>query len=477
MAIQDKHPLYSKFLADWEQMRDTYRGERVIKERGLRYLPPTSGMSQDGMSPSDRGYRAYMAYKHRAVFHDFVSDAVEAMVGVMHAKPPVIELPEAMEPMRERATINGESLELLLRRVNEQQLVTGRLGLLLDLPATPTTEQPQLYIAMYLAENIINWDDGARDELTLPELNMVVLDESEFERGSDFTWEFVNKYRVLMQGDAQSNEPQGTYRTAVFRDASTSFSEEALLAPSIRGNVLDQLPFVFVNTKDIVASPDDPPLLGLSGLSLAIYRGEADYRQNLFMQGQDTLVVIGGDPEESYRIGAGATITPPQGGDAKFIGVSAEGLGEQRQSLENDKRQAVSKSGALAENETRERESGEALKIRVAARTATLNSIALTGAAALQELLRRGAKWMGLDPETVKVTPNLDFAAEELTGKTLVELMTARNLGAPLSRRSVHRLMKDKDLTEMEYEEELDEIDEEEPLGGSGTGVEDDPNG
>jgi len=469
MALNSTNPLYSEFITDWITMRDTYRGERIVKDKGEAYLPATGGMKADGMNSANAiGYQAYKAYKERAVFHDFVSDAVEAMIGMMHHKPPVIELPSVLEDMRKNATITGESLEQLLRRINEEQLVTGRLGLLLDLPQNPDPTNPLPYIVSYRAEDIINWDDGARGQMLLPQLNLVVLNESEYERTDEFEWELVEKYRALILGDVEDNENSGVYRTGVFRKNLT-FTEEALIEPSIRGSMLDKIPFTFINTKDIVSCPDDPPLIGLAKLALAIYRGEADYRQNLFMQGQDTLVITGGN-EEEYRVGTGAVINLPNSeSDAKFIGVTSDGLAEQRQSLENDKAQAVNKAGQMIDTRSRQKESGDALKIRLAAQTATLNQIALTGAAGLESTLRMAAEWLGANPDEVNVTPNLDFVDDELTGKTLVEYMSAKAMGAPLSNKSVHSIIKNRGLTEMEYEEEISEIENEGIVTGTGT--------
>jgi len=476
MALDSKHPHYSLFVEDWTKLRDSYGGERSVKAKGAEYLPPTSGMEADGLSPGQPGHKAYQAYLKRAVFHDFVSDAVEAMIGMMHHKPPVIELPAAMEGLREKATPGGETLEHLLRRINEQQLVTGRLGLLLDMPTTPDPKEPLPYIALYTAEAITNWDEGAKGEVDLPVLNLVVLNESEYERENDFEWKFVNKYRVLVLGELSVNEKAAAYRQGLFSstNGALTYSEAGLMEPSIRGKRLEQVPFVFVNTKDIVPTPDNPPLLGLANLAMAIYRGEADYRQNLFMQGQDTLVVIGGSDEEEIRTGAGAAIRVRQGGDAKYIGVSSQGLSEQRQSLENDKLAAGNKAGQI-DTRSKQRESGDALQVRVAAQTATLNQIALTGAAALQALLRIAATWMGINPDEVKVTPNLEFATNPFTSKELVELMTAKTLGAPLSRETIHETMVDRGMTKKDYEEELRLIEEEEPLGGLGTDAGGDP--
>lgn len=483
-ALDTKHPLYAENLDLWSQMRDTFKGEKAVKAAGQTYLPATSGHIEDGMTTADEaGSKAYAAYKKRAVFHHFVSRAVEAALGVMHRKPAVVELPPEMEYLIERATRSGESIQQLLRRVNEEQLITGRVGLLLDLPATPQTGEVQAYIAFYGAESIINWDSGDRDDLVLRNLNLVVLDESEYERKDIFDWELKKKFRVLLLGDPQLNEEAGSevsYSVGVFKEPNASFREQDLTQPSIRGNTSQEIPFVFVNSKDILPEPDQPPLIGLSNLSLAIYRGEADYRQNLFMQGQDTLVVVGSSKgeDEDIRVGAGARIDVPAGGDAKYIGVTSEGLKEQREALQNDKGQAASEGGKLLEENTGERESGDALKIRVSARTATLTQIAQTGAGAVQELLRTLARWIGSDPEKVIVSPNLDFTDDELQGDDLVKFMTAKTLGAPLSRISIHKRMQDKGITEMEYEEEIKAIMEEEPLGGGdGTGEPDDDEG
>lgn len=438
-------------------MRDSYAGEQAIKAKGFDYLPATPGQFLDGLQSGQIGYHSYIGYKTRACFPSYVTDAVKGMVGVMHHKPPVIELPAAMEPMRERGTLHGESLALLLRRINEAQLMTGRIGLLLDL--VPGASLP--YIVSYSAETITNWDDGARTETAPQTLNLVVLNETEQERNSDFGWENVIQYRVLVLGDPIANETMGVYQQGVFREQS-AFNREALITPAIRGAALDQIPFVFINATDILSEPMMPPLLGLSNVCLAIYRGEADYRQNLFMQAQDTLVVIGQtDPAKEYRLGTGGGIEVPVGGDAKFIGVSSQGLPEQRQALENDHKQAAELAGRLMDTTSRAKESGDALRIRVAAQTATLNQIALAGAEGLQTILRQGAQWIGADPAQVIVSPNLDFADAGITPAEFLQLTQAKAAGLPISEETMHSLLKENDYTEKDFAEEFGMIEQE----------------
>ncbi len=485
MGVDSKHPLFSEHEEEWSQMRDTYKGERIVKEAGFKYLPATSGMIADGAgtdSNSD-GWKAYSAYRLRSRYPGLVKEAVAAMLGVMHNKPPTIELPAALEPLRLNATLRNESLDMLLMRINLEQLIMGRTGLLADVIDAGDLSG-QFYISLYQGEHIINWDEGQRsrdltessddrnisvDEETVEpqNLNFVSLNESGFERIQQFEWKQVNKYRVLILGDTLENEPlgEGVYRVGVFRDNQFSFNEEQMEEVSVNGNTTDEIPFVFINTKDIVPEPDEPPLLGLSNLTLTIYRGEADYRQALFMQGQDTLVVIGSPEDKQYRVGANTSINIPNtAGDAKYVGVDSNGLPEMRSSLENDYRRGETKAGQMLQETSRMAESGEALKVRVSARTSTLNQVAMTGAYGLEQLLKKMARWIGADPEEVVVRPNLDFVDDELSGRTLVEYMTAKSLGATFSLESIHQLMQDRGLTEKTFDEEIAAIESEAAL-------------
>jgi hypothetical protein len=454
MALDSKHPQYTEAKPDWLKMRHAHAGERTVKEQGELYLPATPGQTLDGMTPGAMGYNSYQKYKARAVFPNYVSEAVKAMVGVMHNKEAVIELPPAMEGMRARATINGESLSLLLRRINEAQLTTGRIGLLLDLPSTPGADASP-YIATYDAERVTNWDNGIMGDPTLQNLNLVVLDESEMERQTNFEWLAVAKHRVLVLGGTQENESKGLYRQGLFRDTNADYSEEQMIIPEMRGRGLDEIPFVFINSTDLLPEPLNPPLLELANLCFTIYRGEADYRWTLFMQSQETLVIIGGNDEEEYRVGAGAAIILDQNGDAKYIGVAADGLSEQREAIENDKKRAAEIGAQLLDTTSREKESGEALRIRVAAQTTTLNQVALAGAEGLQTLLRIAAKWIGADPKLVNVKPNLDFADKGLTPSEFLQLAQGKAAGLPISEESLHERLKEQGLTNKDYADEV----------------------
>lgn len=497
MALSSKHPTYNKFVVDWETMRDGYAGERTIKGRRTVYLSATSGMRELGF-PADKteGWEQYQAYITRARYPDTLRDAVDALMGVMHNKPPTIELPKEMEFLRESVTTRNESLELLLQRINEQQLVSGRLGLLGDIPDRAVGKgKGQPYIALYEALSPGNWDEGRSDGIEIQNLNMVILDETAPERKTDFEWQSEQKFRVLLLTKDETDEAAmqvttggsgaeesiknlpagaGVYRMGVYReDAATSFDPSLLTTPLLMGIPANEIPFVFINTKDIAPEPTEPPLIGLANLSLAIYRGEADYRQSLFMQGQDTLVVIGASPDEKYRVGAhGAIELANVESDAKYIGVDSSGLTEQRESLENDYTRAAEKGGKLMDTmgSGSSQQSGEALRIRVASKTSSVKQMVITGAFGLQSILRIIARWMGGDTrgealaKQVIITPNTDFTDDEMSGKEVAEFMGAKMVGAPIALETIHRRMEDRGVTDITFDEELALIKAEEPL-------------
>ena len=97
----------------------------------------------------------YTAYIMRAFYPDIVKETVRALAGILDREAANIELPEALEDMREIATPKGESLNDLLVHIHMQQLLYGRLGLLADVD----TERDLPVIITYPAPQILNWDD------------------------------------------------------------------------------------------------------------------------------------------------------------------------------------------------------------------------------------------------------------------------------------------------------------------------------
>jgi len=447
MAISSKHPIYAAKLADWKQMFDTYSGERTVKSQRTLYLPATTSMINDGMTTADcDGSKAYNAYLTRAVYHDYVKQAVEAMVGIIHKKPANIELPDKLKPLLDSCTLQGDTLSSLLRKITEAQLVYGRYGILVEIP---DGEGPNTlpYLAPYSALNIINWSDR-KEFVVLQEI------QNKLKTDMDFEWEEKVIYRVCAMYE-------GKYVVQTVTEDNGSFDPLSAISPEIASKSFDEIPFVFINHSDLTPEPDDPPLLGLSNAALAIYRGEADYRQSLFQQAQETLVVIGcKNTEGKYKVGANSVLELPKDADAKYIGVSADGLSEMRESIKADKLIAGELSTKLIDQGSSD-QSGEALRIRMASKTANLTRIAKTSAEGLKQALYYCADIIGASREQIKVEIDTDFAEPPMTGQELLSYVSAVNQGAPLSKSSLHNIMKQRDLTQLDFEAEMEAINNE----------------
>ncbi len=481
MSIESKHPEFIAVETDYRVMRDSFAGERQIKEGTFAYLPATSGQVIDGALKSTRqpGFKAYANYLARARYPDLVRQATGTLVGVMVKEPAVIELPPEMEGIRNNATRKGETLQALLRRIYEQQLLNGRFGLLVDFPQSPEAfGLPELpHFVEYIAEHIINWDDERMTEFGSNILNFAVFNETLQVRGKDgidiFEWTEERRFRVAFlepEDPEQELSPSNpmVYKTFTKNDDIQSDT----ITPMFKGVASNEIPFVFIGANDHNAMPDEIPLLGLAHLSLHLYRTGADYYHALHVIGSDTLVIKGEeigkggdtkDETEVTRVGTGAGIRLESEGDAAFIGLASEGIPEQRIALQNDLTEAREHGARLLEPRKGQAESGEALRTRISSATANLHQIALTGAAGLERALKQAAQWMGLDPELVVVTPNLDFTQVHIEPRQLVDLVAAKTSGAPLSEESIHTWMQENNLTRKTLEEEKEALAKEPP--------------
>jgi hypothetical protein len=443
MAVNSHHPSYDARIADWQACRDVYEGQSAVvcRDGGKRYLPPTTGQLIDMRERPEIGRANYEAYRDRALLSGFLSDAIDMFLGLLWHRPTVFELGplESVFGENRPATGQGESLAQLLRRMHVEVMTTGRLGLLGDLPAEES-QSPTPYIELYETEQIVNWNDGAR-ELGRAKLNLVVLDESAAEMQPDLSWAPKCYHRVLWLGTLAGLESSGAYSVARFEN-NEAFDPSRAEQPNVRRRALDEIPFVFVSTKSLTTRIEPPPLISLARAVLALYRMDADYRQHIHMCGQDTLFTRGMSEEQVKSVGAGAHIhSDGPDADAKFIGINSAGLAETRQAIENDRTLCAKKAGELLADNSAQRESGDALTLRTGRKGASLVDVAQMCAEGLQRMLRILAKWLGASPaevETIKVIPNTKFGTPVFKSAEMKALVEAYVLGAPITLKSIH---------------------------------------
>lgn len=409
--VKERHPDLGVILQDYEECRDAVDGATTVKGKGIKYLPQPSGFlgSADPQT-------MYDAYKMRAQFPDLLAPTIQGMMGIIHhgeAQIEGLEEGSALEGLWESATPDGLPLEALHKRITEEILTVGRVALLADLPPEGG-ELP--WVAVYAAESLINWSESR---------NFFVLEE-DYRVRNGYSWDAKKRYRVLelvddvyqvevMDEDGHPLDPMD--ETLEDQDVQEGITTSVVVPQARGGNVIEEIPLVIAGSRDLSLTPDQIPLIGVTRAAYAIYRLDADYRHQLFMSGQETLFYIGLDPADVPKyVGAGVGIALPEKGDAKYVGPSGAGIEAHKTAIEDERsRAAEAGSRMFAVGDKKAAESGEALRIRARAGSATLVSVAQTSAAALEAVLRHCAVIVGEDPEEIIVKPNLNFLDTDMT--------------------------------------------------------------
>jgi hypothetical protein len=460
-----EHPQYESARPDYILIQDCLDGERQIKSKGTEYLPKTSAQEDD-----DNQGKAYTAYKTRAVYYNYPKDTVDAAVGMLQREPAKFDqMPERMKELITSATIDNEPLHEVLADINEGQISYGGLCLLVDVPSNDGGPVP--YLVKYARFAFVNWDEEVNPETGRNQLRMVTLSESDWEiqQGGQHQW--VEKYRVC------ALDSDGNYWTAVLtptqtqqldtktydppKDLKDKDGNDIDPYPSHSGKTLTYIPFVPINVTDLRPTPQTSPILDICDLSLSTYRGEADYRQALFMQGQATPWMTGIVKDDAPSVLGSTQLVTSQNPDAKFgfMEVEGDGLGEMRESQTDLKETIVDKGVSLTE--TGQTESGKALSIRTGAKTSFLNTVALTAAEGLRLALAMSASWMAggtpddVTKEELEVKPNLDFIEDdgEDIPKQANDLMEAKAKGLPMDMESIYQWLEKKDMVTKPWED------------------------
>jgi hypothetical protein len=110
-------------------------------------------------------------------------------------------------------------------------------------------------------------------------------------------------------------------------------------------------------------------------------------------------------------------------------------------------------------------ESGEARKTRQNDQHATLHSIVITAAAAIEQALRYAAEWTGYNPDEVVFTVKPEFVTPEVDAQVLAELQKSVMAGT-ISAETYWQYLTTGKLPEHPYDEEAELIGDDHGAGG-----------
>lgn len=413
MPVQTHHPDYDAHLAEWAMMDAALAGESAIKADSSN-LPKPSGMIE--AERIDRKNAVlYKNYTQRAQYELWVKDSLRAMMGLVSRLVPEIELPAGLKDMEENATDDGFSLRQLFMRVVRQSVTHGRVPILVNVD-----DKGKPYITTYKATSAINWDlgnIGGRQDLVLA----VFVETRRKDAGDEFSHDTVQVYRVLALRD-------GACITYVADKEGIIVEDERVLGTSGGGGrlakALPYIPVIYSGSTDNGPDVDEVPLLSMARAALKSYQLSADYFTALHQTSHPQPWVSGLDENADLRVtGPSAAWDLGPNGSCGYLEFQGAGIEAVRQAM-SDQKNAALEAGAKV-MDVSGTESGEARKTRQNDQHATLHSIVVTAAEAIEQALRYAADWTGRDPGQVKFTVKPEFIVPEIDPQVLAQLQQA----------------------------------------------------
>lgn len=430
-----KNQQYELWKDALQAVRDSVKGEAVIKYEGLKYLKHPDMIDQT----STQAQRRYDAYLHSAEFDEFPSSTERTMIGRMTSGEHEIELPAKIDYLSNDADGDGLSLsavaELLYRNLLEAKfhILLAEMDSFasIDIESLTLADMkrlnPRAAIKSYTRESLIDWEfsrvNGAM------QLTWLILEEKHTTRSEDGDKKVITTYLEL--GLDEDGYYQRKYKEG---DTGGEYVPEGDKDyPTVGGEKLKWIPLQIVCDESFPAGkiPEGLGFLGpISSCAIDRYQMTADYKESLRYM-QPTTFTSGwkiNDKEmfdelnkrDYIAFGVGMANNMPEGVTVDVVGLGVQAEPYERY-FEANERKARS-LGAVFPSETENKSATEA-DIDDANATAAMVSIVNNTELALRRMCSYCAMFMGLwapdavedNLEQIQINLFNDFGKKKLT--------------------------------------------------------------
>jgi len=378
MPVDKARADYESILSKWTRIRTCFNGRDAVLKAGSEHCPDLPGQDTAGN----------VAYRKRGNFYNAVGRTVGGLNGMIFQEAPEVEIPESFRPMLDDITLTNVPFETFAREAGKEIFITGRYGVLVDMPQ-PITAQPtngaivrdqvdmRPYAVAYKAEDIINWKTARRggDEI----LTMVVLREHEelaYDDADPFTCETVEQFRVIMLNTL------GQAVTQIWRKTKTGDKYEQTPEGDVvlmrRGEALTFIPFVFLGALHAGSDLEQPPLIDLADVNLGHWRNSVDHEYGLHLVALPTPYVCGakGEQNSDMKIGPSVVWDLDVNGSAGMLEFTGSGLASIVVAMDEKKKQMATLGARLLEDQPAVNETAQAVRMRHTGESASLKSVA-----------------------------------------------------------------------------------------------------
>lgn len=419
-SLEDAVPLYSN--ADYNEWRDIWRsirhamiGEPAIKREQERYLPMLEGMDPD----------QYDAYLDRAVFFNMTYRTVTGLTGsIFRRAPRLLYGGKKIEKLAKRISKDGLSLELLTKVVAQEQLSVGRAALLADKSPETPGKNPDPYLALYTAENILDWTEADIDGRT--ENDMILLREFYVDRrpsviqgtgrsaqvipNPGYGELFIRLRKLVLEYNNETLKWE--YHQHVYekenQDADLS-GEYTVITPKVYGKPFERIPLEFFNATTPLPAVEKPPILDILTLNISHYKSYAQLEQGRFYTSNPVYYVTGADDEDEFHIGPSLVWALGTNDKAGIIEYNGHGLKSLETALTTKETQAASLGGRLIGDSASAGQSDNQIKLKDRNEQSLLLNVTTVINENITKLLKILAAWLNEVGDKIEFRVNQDF--------------------------------------------------------------------
>ena len=425
MAVNVTHPEYNYYSSIWTMIDDFVLGEKQVKSKGATYLPLPLEWSMD----------QYVQHIEYAPFTNFTVRTINALLGAMFIRNPLIDLPEQIQYLLDNADGKGNSILQVVRRMSLEAIKKGRSGVYVDFPrvnadggyrklSIKETETLKASITLYDAQHIINWKEDDNG------LTLVVLKEQVETQYEDFEPRIETQYRVLRKSN-------GVYSVTLY------FNNEIIdqyTPTDFTGNTFDFIPFFFNGSVNNDATCDNSPVYEIVSKNKTHYQLEAEIMRSIRLLGSPMLVVSVGDISAQQfleinglsdgsplRFGASRGLILGQQGSASLLQAQANDMAQQK--AKDVLQEAIMLGARLVTKGGSSRVTAEQIRIETSAENSVISAISKNVEHTVQKALECIQRFMGVTVDPTQFKMSTEFYAQTADAQVLMFAHSMLNSG------------------------------------------------
>ena len=431
--IINNHDSYVSHIHIWNKI--SYTKNLTAKENAHKLFPPPFGTLDEKLknneyiqnatkyieTPIAKGSDysgAAVAFYEGGHVPSLVSHTISSFISLANQHEATVELPSRLEYVKNNASKDGKSLDKVYVEILTEVLSKGRQIVLLDTDESDN----KLKIVLYKAESMKDWG-ATKNETDDGIFSYCIIEDKKLNDEYDPTSGKNDKYIDIVFYHTIENN---VYTVKKQESINGKVIDEKTITPSFMGKKLDFIPILAIGSVDNTPDVDPPPLEGIAECVVQIYKLTCLLYHAERTSSVPTMYGTGID-EDSVPDVTGADVFIPLVDTQSTLGYTKTDTSQMKhlqERIDGFYFQAQELGASILGSRKGTSESGEALRLRQAASTATLKSIVTNVGHGIEKILKMMAKWVG-SPDELRFDPSKEFSTFSLTANETIALLQA----------------------------------------------------